>query len=175
VGEEGSNVCKLFRPSQQPKTDESAEDAEIESKFKEDNLVDYSNRTGSEFASNVPAFIYLLFAWLGEKKNLKAHVSIQHKAKDFVDSSGNLVPLEKAPNLPAKLFRMKIQYAREPKISIPDAIVSLASNGTVLPRKAKAGITIDNLLDDCEWEEGVLNTAIIGAGGNDDYDSLRQY
>jgi hypothetical protein len=85
---------------------------------------------GSEFATNVPDLIFLLFFWASKSKKIQCLVDIEvpDSGDLFVDKFGNLLTKEKLERIDNSWFQLKMVHSDfdDPK-TVPEAITSILS------------------------------------------------
>jgi hypothetical protein len=102
-----------------------------EKKFDIKNQLVYKSAIeGSEFVTNVPDLVFLLFFWALKSKKIQCLVDIEvpDSGDLFVDKFGNLLTKEKLERIHNSWFQLKMVHsAFDDAKTVPEAITSLLS------------------------------------------------
>jgi hypothetical protein len=102
-----------------------------EKKFDIKNQLVYKSAIeGSEFVTNVPDLVFLLFFWASKSKKIQCLVDIEvpDSGDLFVDKFGNLLTKEKLERIDNSWFQLKMVHSDfDDAKTVPEAITSLLS------------------------------------------------
>lgn len=124
------DVVQMLLPEprlQETEFDQNYPEKEWKKKFS--SLVYKSQIKESEFMTNIPDLVLLLFMWAAESKKILCSVDIGSDDRIFVDAKGNLLSKKALPHIDLSMMQLRMTHSDCPdeSLTVPEVITNLLS------------------------------------------------